>query len=448
VLAFEDLTAGGYETLIVAAPDFHGRLFGKRIPVRRFAEQPDEYPNVCTCALTYDVTQTNMEGGEPIPFAGFHTGWHDFRLRPDLATLRPWPAGNGTAIVLADLVDEDGELLQFAPRALLREQAELARQQGLTILLGSELEFYAFREDLRSARQRGFAGLEPTTLIHTDHRIVGQAALEPFMALLRREMSAAGIPVYASQAEHGLGQWEINLDYADVLEMADRHVIYKEGIKELAIREGLSVTFMARPSQAEPGSSCHLHCSARTLDGEPVFPESPGSALFSAAGRGFLAGLMTHLDETALWFAPYVNSYKRHAIPFSGAVNAWGRDNRTLAFRVVGSGPSLRVENRYPGADVNPYLAAAAMIAAGLDGVQHGLDPGPAVEGNAYDQPGLARPPASLGRAIELFETSSFMQAAFRKETLANYAAHARNEWEAYLTQVTDWEVLRAFELA
>jgi glutamine synthetase len=448
VLAFDDLTTGEYETLIVAAPDFHGRLFGKRIPVRRFAEQPDEYPNVCTCALTYDVTQTNQAGAEAIPFAGFHTGWHDFRLRPDLATLRPYPGADATAICLSDIVDEDGELLAFAPRALLREQIEVARQRGLQILLGTELEFYAFREDLRTARQRRFSGLEPTTLIHTDHRIVGQAALEPFMALIRKEMSAAGIPVYASQAEHGLGQWEINLDYADALEMADRHVIYKEGIKELAIREGLSVTFMSRPCQDDTGSSCHVHCSVRSLDGEPVFPDAPGSALLSAAGRGFLAGLMAHLDETALWFAPYVNSYKRHAIPFSGAVNAWGRDNRTLAFRVVGAGSSLRVENRYPGADVNPYLAAAAMIAAGLDGVQRGLDPGPAVQGNAYDQPGLARPPESLGRAIELFEASPFMQASFRKESLANYAAHARNEWEAYLTQVTEWEVLRAFELA
>ena len=448
MLSVDDLSGSGYETLIVAAPDFHGRLFGKRIPVQRFLQAPDELPSICTCAMTYDVTEGNMEEAEQLPFAGFHTGWNDFHLQPDLSTLRPYPAAKHTAVCIADLVDEHDELLTVAPRTLLRGQVERASAQGFRVLLGSELEFYAFREDLRTSRAKRFHDLEPTTLVHSDHRIGGQAQLEPFLARVRRELSAADVPVYASQAELGLGQWEINLDYAEALEMADRHVVYKEVLKELAVEEGLSLTFMARPCQDEPGSSCHFHCSLRSADDRPVFADEENPTQLSPTGRAFLAGLMAHLDESALWFAPYVNSYKRHAVPFSGAIRAWGRDNRTLAFRVVGGGRSLRIEHRYAGADANPYLAGAAIIAAGLDGIERGLEPGPAVVGNAYDHPELPRPPASLGAAIEQFESSAFLSAVFGKDVIANYATHARHEWNAFLSDVTEWERLRAFELA
>lgn len=448
MLSVDDLKRDGYETLIIAAPDFHGRLFGKRIPVQRFLQEPNELPSICTCAMTYDVTETNQGAAEQVPFAGFHTGWHDFHLKPDLSTLRPYPGVERTAVCLADLVDDERELLCVAPRALLRRQVERAEAQGFRVLLGSELEFYAFRGEIRSARAKRFQGLEPTTLVHSDHRIGGQASLEPFLARVRRELGHAGIPVYASQAEFGLGQWEINLDYAEAMEVADRHVIYKESIKEMAMYEGLSITFMARPCQDDLGSSCHLHCSLRSFDDAPVFAKEDNPAELSTTGLAFLGGLMSHLDETALFFAPYVNSYKRHSVPFSGAVNAWGSDNRTLGFRVVGSGSSLRIEHRYPGADVNPYLAAAAIIGAGLDGIQRGLDPGPGIVGNAYDHSGLPRPPSSLGQAIEHFETSEFVAETFGKEVAANYATHARHEWHAYLSDVTQWELERAFELA
>jgi glutamine synthetase len=448
MLSIDDLTRDNYETLIVAAPDFHGRLFGKRIPAARFVQAPNEHPSICTCAMTYDVTEMNQGAAEQIPFAGFHTGWNDFHLRPDVSTLRPYPGVEATAVCLADLVDDEGELLGFAPRALLQHQVERAHDQGYRVLLGSELEFYAFRESARNARARRFHDLEPTTLVHSDHRIGGQVSLEPFLSRVRREMTTAGIPVYATQAEFGLGQWEINLDYADALEMADRHVVYKESLKEMAVQEGLAITFMARPCQNDLGSSCHFHCSLRFADDEPAFASKDNPAQLSATGMAFLGGLMAHRDETALWFAPYVNSYKRHAVHSSGAINAWGRDNRTLGFRVVGSGSSLRIEHRYPGADVNPYLAAAAIIAAGLDGIEKGTDPGPAIVGNAYDHPELPRSPSSLGDAIELFEASEFASEVFGKEVIANYAIHARHEWQAYLSDVTQWEVERAFELA
>jgi len=225
MLSLKQLTDGGFDTVLVGAPDFHGRLFGKRIPAERFVRLPDEEPNICTVAHAYDVTETNLEAPKPIPFAGLHPGWHDVRPRPDLTTLRPYPALDGTAACLADIVDEHGTALDFVPRALLRAQTERAREAGYEVLLGSELEFYVFQESLAEARRRRFLGLEPTTLVHSDHRTYGQASLEPFMSRIRREMGRGGIPVAATQAEYGLGQWEVNLDHTTALEMCDRHVI-------------------------------------------------------------------------------------------------------------------------------------------------------------------------------------------------------------------------------
>ncbi len=448
MLSQDDLVRRGYETVILAAPDFHGRLFGKRIPASRFVAAADALPGVCTVAMTYDVAEENQDADVQVPFAGFHTGWHDFHLQADVSTLRPYPGVAGTAVCLADIVDEHHEPLRIASRAVLRSQVERAQSAGLEVLIASELEFYAYREDIRTARKRRFRDLEPSTLVHSDHRIYGQASLEPFIARVRREMEAAGIPVHASQAEFGLGQWELNLEHGDPLTIADRHVIYKESIKEMAVQDGLSVTFMAKPSPNDIGSSCHFHVSLRTPDGKPVFADVANPSGLSLQGRCFLMGLMTHLDETALFFAPYVNSYKRHAAPFSGALNAWGVDNRTLGFRVVGSGSSLRIEHRYAGADANPYVAAAAIIAAGLDGIERGIEPGEPIRGNAYAQKGLPRPPRSLGDAIQAFTTSEFVKRTFGEDVASNYAVHASHEWDAFLTDVGEWDLMRAFELA
>ena len=261
-------------------------------------------------------------------------------------------------------------------------------------------------------------------------------------------MDAAGIPVYACQAEYGYGQWEVNLEHAGALEMADRHVIYKAGVKELALQEGLTPTFMARPRPDDMGSSGHFHVSL-WRDGDPAFAASPDGHELSAVGRAFLAGLLEHLAGTALFFAPYANSYKRHATEdFGGGIAAWGHDNRTVALRVVGHGRSIRIEHRFGGADANPYLAAAAILAAGLDGMERGADPGAPVVGNAYAREDLPRTHASLGDALAAFEGSSFVAQAFGKDVVEHYAAHARAEWRSYLRAVTDWEVERAFELA
>jgi glutamine synthetase len=434
-----------YHTVVVGATDVQGRLFGRRIPVRRFLQNAQKDVPICTCALAWDITE---DLGLDMSFAGLHTGWHDFGIRPVLETLRPYPGVAGTAICMADIVDEEGQLLEIAPRTILRRQLERTRGLGYTVLLASELEFYLFRGDVREARLRGFRGLEPTTLVRSDYSIVGQATQEPFINRVWQEMESANIPVYAYQAEYGLGQWEVNLEHAEALEMADRHVIYKAGLKEMALQSGLSATFMAKPVPADMGSSGHFHCSLRA-DDEPVFPEASGGHQLSDVGRSFLGGLMRHLNDTAIFFGPYVNSYKRHASEdFGGGVNAWGVDNRTVNFRVVGSGDSLHVEHRYAGADANPYLAAAAIVAAGLGGIESGIDPGPPVAGNAYARTDLPRTPKSLGDALKAFRASGFASSVFGKEVVDHYAAHADAEWSGYLKAVTDWEIERAFELA
>ncbi len=444
MLSPEDLTRGDYHTVVVAAPDVHGRLFGRRVPARRFLEDPAAPVGVCTVALGWDIGQEPVLG---VRFAGPHTGWDDLFLRPDLSGLRPYPGVPGTAVVLADVVDGEGRLLPVAPRSVLRRQLEAAASLGYEVRLASEVEFYLFEGDVRASRRAGFRELVPTTEVRSDYSIVGQAVQEPFIGRLRRELEAAGIPVHACQAEYGLGQWEVNLEHAGALEMADRHVIYKAAVKELALAAGLSATFMAMPRANDMGSSCHLHVSLWRA-GEPVFPAPGDPGRLSHEGRAFLGGLLAHLEETAVLMAPFANSFKRHRTEhFGGSVRAWGMDNRTVALRVVGSGPGLRVEHRYPGADANPYLAAAALVAAGLDGIGRRLDPGPPVEGDGY-RADLPRTAGSLGEALAAWEASAFAREAFGEEVVEHYAAHARAEWEGYLGAVTDWEVLRAFELA
>lgn len=445
MLALDDLARSGYETIAVAAADVQGRLFGRRIPVRRFLDDPQAGVSICASTLVWSITQ---EISQEVPFAGPHTGWHDLVLRPDLSTLRPYPGVDRTAIVMADIEDESGTPLEVAPRTILRRQVERAARLDYEVMLASEIEFYLFRGSPYEARRRGFRDLEPTTLVRSDYSIVGQAAQEPFIRRVRQEMEDAGIPVYACQAEYGLGQWEVNLEHADPVEMADRHAVYKAGVKEMALQDQLTVTFMAKPVPSDMGSSCHLHCSLRE-GGSALFPREVGSHELSAAGRHFLGGLLDHLGETAIFFAPYVNSYKRHwAEDFGGGIVGWGVDNRTVALRVVGRGDSLRIEHRYPGADVNPYLGAAAVIAAGLDGLDKGTDPGAPFVGNAYRAKELPRTHASLEEAVAAFERASFAARAFGEETVTHYAAHARGEWEEHLRSVTDWEITRGFELA
>jgi glutamine synthetase len=444
MLTLADLEPEGYETVVVAAPDAQGQLTGRRLPVRHFLANPEAGIDICGYILAHDLARVP----QAVPFAGEHTGWADAHLRPDLATLRPYPGAPGTAVCLADVVDAAGEPVPVSPRAVLRHQVVAARRLGYEVLLGPELEFYLFRGHPRDARRRGFRDLEPTFLTRAAGSVVGQAVEEPFFRRLRAELEAAGIPVASCHAEYGYGQWEVTLEHAEALEAADRHLLYKAGVKELALQADMTASFMAKPIADEPGSSCHLHCSLRA-DGRLAFPEELGSGRLSATGQHFLGGVLARLPELALCFAPSVNSYKRH-VPgqVAGGAVCWGLDNRTAAVRVVGAGDSLRLELRYPGADANPYLAAAALIAAGLDGIETARNPGPPVVGDSDARSDLTHTPASLGEALAAFEASAFAATAFGSEVVTHLAALARLEWTAYLQAVTDWEVLRAFELA
>ena len=443
MLAVEDLERAGYRTVVLATPDSQGRPVGRQLPVRRFLDDPLAGVEVSSYVLVYDLAGIPLQDS---PFAGAHTGYHDVRLSPDLGTLRPYPGVRDTAICIADVVDHDGEAVPFAPRTVLSRQVEAARQTGFAIRLATELEFYLFRDDPSKARSLGFQGLEPTTATRSTYGTVAAIAQHPFLAAVYQSMEAAGISVGSAQTEAGRGQWEVNFEHRDPLQAADHHLVYKACVKELARQAGLTVTFMARPVADDLGSSCHLHFSL-TSDGEPVFPLEPGSNSLSLTARHAIGGLLEHLPATAYFFAPFANSYKRHAPGFAaGSVVAWGQDNRSVAIRVIGQGETLRVEHRFPGADANPYLAAAAIIAAGLEGIASRRDPGPPVEGNADAQHDLLRPPASLGEALAALESTGFVKSAFGSAVATHFAAHAKAEREATLTEVTDWELRRGFE--
>lgn len=435
----------GYATVILASVDAQGQLFGRRVPAERVREGAVERMTICTVALTWDAAQ-ELHSHVRLPRSS--TGLGDMVLEPDWGTLRPYPGCADTLICLCDVYDSEGALLQVDPRGILRGSVERAAKAGLDFRAATELEFYLFEESGRDLRQRRFQDMVPTTLLRSDYNIVRQALQEPFIGAVRREMERCGIPVYACQAEHGLGQWEVNFCHTDPLAMADQHSIYKASIKEMATRAGLGITFMARPIGTDTGSSCHVHFSVYR-NGVPVLAHAERPGELSDEGLGFVGGVLAHLDELAVLYGPAVNSYKRHlAQDFGGGIKAWGYDNRTVAVRVVGAGTGLNVEVRYPGADVNPQLALAAVLESGLDGMTRQLDPGPPVVGSAYGRSDLSQTIPSLGTAVGRFEESEFAARVFGQAAVAYYADLAKAEWGAYMASVTDWEVARGFESA
>lgn len=435
MLEVEDLARSGYRNVAIATPDTQGRLVGRTVPLERFLARPSAGVEISSYALIYDLAGIPLMDS---PFAGPHSGYHGIRLRPDLTTLRSYPGVPGCALCLADAVDASGAEVPFAPRAVLRRQIDAASQLGFEVFLASELEFYLFWESARDARGRGFLGLEPTTAARSTYGIAPTVAQQPLLEAIRGAMQSSGIPVSSAQAEAGRGQWEVNMEHADPMRAADCHSAFKAGVKELARQAGRAVTFMARPVPDDLGSSCHTHLSLQR-DGCPVFPARPGSGDLSELARHAIGGLLHNLDASAIFFAPYANSYKRHAPGFAaGQVAAWGMDSRSVAIRVAGHGDTLRLEHRFPGADTNPYLAMAALIAATLNGITYQRDPGPPAVGDADAQQDLARPPSSLGDAIAAFERSSFGPDFLGADVASHYAAHARLEWRSSLAAVTD----------
>jgi glutamine synthetase len=439
---------GDIDTVLVCFTDLQGRLIGKRVTGHFFCEEVlagGGAIEACVYLLAVDVDMTPLPGYE---FANWSTGYGDFRCVPDFATMRVIPWLERTALVLCDLVDDDsGEPVEVSPRRILQRQLERAAALGYTVKTGSELEFFLFRESYEEAEALDFGGLTPHSAVIEDYHIFQTTRDEYLIRQIRNGLHAAGIPVEFSKGEAGRGQHEINLRYADALTMADRHVIYKNAAKEIAALNGRSLTFMAKYSMDEVGSSCHIHSSLWDADGSTSLMWSDDSPdHLSPAFRGWLGGLVATGRELAWMFAPTVNSYKRYQ-PESWAPTAlaWGRDNRTCGFRLVGHGQGFRIESRIPGADANIYLAFAATVAAGLHGIEQSIDPPPMLEGNAYEATEIPHVPSTLVDAIAEFERSPVADAAFGPSVHAHLVNTAKQEWAAFNRAVTDWERRRNF---
>ncbi len=428
---------GTVDTVLLAIADMEGRLQGKRLTAAHFlGEVLENGAEGCNYLLAVDVDMETVGG---YAMSSWDTGYGDFEMVPDLDTLRMVPWLPGTAMVMADLQWPDGREVVASPRQILRRQLRRLEERGFSANAATELEFIVFRDTYEEAWKKGFVDLEPANLYNIDYSLLGSARVEPLIRRIRNEMGAAGMTVENSKGECNLGQHEVNFRYETALASADNHAIYKNGAKEIASQEEMAITFMAKFNERE-GNSCHIHCSLAGPGGENAF--NADQALFES----FVAGQLACMRELTLLYAPHVNSYKRFALgSFAPTAIAWGRDNRTCSLRVVGHGEGLRVENRLPGADVNPHLALAALIAAGLHGIEQELELEPAFEGDAYksDKP---RVPHNIYEARDAFAASDVVEKAFGADVVDHYLNRARVEIEAFEAAVTDWERYRGFE--
>ena len=438
---------GEIETVVAGFTDHYGRLVGKRFDAEMFVDEVMKHGgHACDYLLTVDMKM------EPVPgyaFANWELGYGDVHMVADLATLRLATWLDKTAFVLCDVKSEKThDYVDVAPRSVLRRQVEAAKKAGFTGYAATELEHYLFQTSYRQAAQQDYRNLEAAGWYLEDYHLLQGTRTEGFHAAARRHLKLSGVPVETSKGEWGKGQRELNVRYAETLEMADRHVVFKQCLKELAEAAGMSLTFMAKPFAGQAGSSCHIHFSL-WHDGKNAFAgeQALGRAKVSDAFRWFLGGWIKHVPEVMPFYAPTINSYKRYVdASWAPTRLAWSYDNRTAGFRVVGKGESLRIECRIPGADCNPYLAYAASLASGLDGIEKRTEPPPMFEGDMYAAEKLARLPGSLRDATDVFASSAFTKKAFGAEVVEHYAHFFRAEQAAYDKAVTDWERQRYFE--
>ncbi len=435
--------SGEVDTVAVAITDMQGRLQGKRIHAHYFLDEVAHHGTEgCNYLLAVDIDMNTVGG---YAMSSWDTGYGDFVMTPDYSTLHRVPWQPGTVGVLCDLSTVDGRPVVASPRQILRRQVDRLADAGMVALAGTELEFIVFLDTFEEAWLAGYRDLTPANLYNVDYSMLGTARVEPLLRRIRNEMFGAGMVVESAKGECNLGQHEIAFKYRDALGTADNHVIYKTGAKEIAAQEGMALTFMAKYNERE-GNSCHVHLSFRGSDGSLVMADDSDPTGMSELGKAFVAGQLAHAEELTLLLAPNINSYKRYVEgSFAPTALRWGRDNRTLAFRLVGHGPSLRLENRIPGGDVNPYLAIAGIIAAGLDGIDRNLPLEPEFTGNAYTSDSR-RVPTSLRDALDLWAGSEWVRDTFGAEVQDHYANMARVEIAAYGAAVTDWERHRNFE--
>ncbi len=437
------IETGDVDTVVTCFTDMQGRLIGKRVDAEFFVSDVLGHGvEACDYLLALDMDMDPVPGYES---ANWERGYGDFALVPDLDTMRRVPWLDRTALVLCDLARADGDPVAVSPRQVLRAQVERAQALGFESMMGSELEFYLFHDSYAGARAKHYRDLEPSIPYILDYHVLATTMDEPYVGALRRGMKGAGIPVEFSKGEAWHGQHELNIRYAEALTMADNHSVYKNGAKEIAHLQGKAVTFMAKPAHDWIGSSCHIH-SSLWADGHSVFPAGEGTEHSEVFGH-YLGGLVTALPELMVLLAPNVNSYKRFADEsWAPTTLAVGRDNRTCGLRLVGAGDALRVECRIPGADANPYLAFAAVLAAGLHGIETELEPPPVFTGNAYADASLPRVPRTLREATAAFASSDLARATFGDLVVDHYVNYARTEQRLFDATVTCYERERLFE--
>lgn len=441
---------GSIDTVILAFPDLYGRLMGKRLDASFFLTDVAGGTHACDYLFTVDMEMEPVSGYK---FSNWELGYGDVHLAPDLGTMRKLSWLDRTAMVMCDAeLEPSHEPVDVAPRSILRKQVERLRAAGFEAMAGSELEYYQFRTSYMDAAQNGYRGLRETGWYLEDYNLLQGSRSEDLNGAYRRHLASSGVPVESTKGEFGRGQHELNIRYAPVLEMADRHVILKQAVKEVSEQIGASATFMAKPDAEQAGSSSHLHVSLWQVKDDLLSNAFSGDGSLAGIAcsdvfRWFLGGWMRYVPGLMVCYAPTVNSYKRfQAGSWAPTATAWSPDNRTAGFRVVGSGASLRIECRIPGADVNPYLAYSAVIASGLAGIEGRIEPPPAYMGDVYSASGVATLPGSLEEAVASFAGSELARSAFGSEVVEHYAHFYSTEAAAYRRAVTDWERARYFE--
>ena len=450
-LSFDELKqavkAGDIDTVIAAQIDMQGRLMGKRFHADFFVQSGWKETHSCNYLLTVDMEMTPVPGYKS---ASWERGYGDYTMKPDLETLRVVPWLPKTALVLCDLEDHATHApVPMSPRAVLRRQIARLGEMGYRPMMASELEFFVFRNSFEEAAAQAYAGLSPISAYNEDYHIFQTTKEEDVMRAIRNGLAGAGIPVENTKGEADAGQAEVNVTYADALSMADNHVVIKNAVKEIAWAQGRAVTFMAKWSHDHAGSSCHVHQSLVGRDGEPAFHDEGAEHSMSPVMRHYVAGLLAHAADITYFLAPYVNSYKRFvAGTFAPTKAVWSVDNRTSGYRVVGVGTKgVRIECRVGGSDLNPYLAFAALLAAGIAGIEQKLELEPMFEGDAYGGKGREIPKTLRG-AIEALDGSAMLRAAFGDDIVDHYVHAARWEQAQCDRHVTDWDLKRGFERA
>lgn len=441
---------GALETILVVFPDMYGRLMGKRVTGHFFLDRIlQEGMHACDYLLASDMEMTPVPGYR---FTSWEAGYGDVRLKPEMRTLRIASWLEKSAIIICDVYEEEQDrLVRIAPRTMLRDQVGRSMEKGYIPLGATEAEFFLFRDSYEEAARKQYMNLEPFGIYIEDYHILQGTKEEDVVGAIRYHLDRSGVPVENSKGEWGPGQQELNIRYADFLETADRHVIYKHAAKEIAWQKGRALTFMAKWNSAHAGSSMHIHASLWNRNRNALFPgkQELGPLHVSQIFRWFLGGWMVHIHELFPFFAPYPTSYKRYvAGSFAPTAIAWSYDNRTAGFRIVGRGDSLRIECRTPGADANPYLAFAACLAAGLDGIENKIEPPPMFDGDIYKALELPQVPRTLHAALRAFEQSTWARKVFGDDVVDHYLHFFRTEQLKFDEAVTNWELNRYFERA